>query len=597
LIAGEGIKMNTRKLFSILPILALITLGLSGCEPRHRPVRQSDTLAAHPAGPSSAPHRHTEVLEYLGKGESAPAPETEDDVPLLSGLGTLSYPITTSDPLAQKYFDQGLRLSFAFNHAEARRAFRRAQRLDPGCAMCFWGEALVLGPNINAPMDPASLGPALEAVAKARAVAGRTAPHEQALIEALAARYSHDMRIERAVLDRAYADAMAEAAARFPGDDQIAVLYAESLMDLSPWDYWQAGGAEPKGRTAELVRVLERVLRRSPEHPGAIHYYIHTVEASNRPQRAEPYADRLGGLMPGAGHLVHMPAHIYFRVGRYKDSMEANRKAIAADEAYFARVGKRPGIYAVGYYPHNVHFLMSSAQMAGDGATAIEAAEKLARIVSEREAESAPLAQPIKAAPFYAHAQFSTPNVILGLDQPGDRLPYLKAAWHYARGMAGAMAGDGDGAEREAAAIARLREGTDWSALTAAGIPAADVLNIAERVLRARLAQSRGDLRTAAAELESAVAVQDRLPYMEPPYWYYPVRQSLGAVRLQAGDLAGAEEAFRAALKAAPHNAWALYGLREVYARRGDAKQARLIQQRLDRAWLGDGKGPELERL
>ncbi|MGZ8218080.1 tetratricopeptide repeat protein [Methylomagnum sp.] len=570
----------------------LLSLGLFGCEPQHRPFRQSDTLADH-----SPAHHHTEAFRPpAGSGPTTPT-AADEPAELLPGLGALHYPITTAAPLAQAYFDQGLRLTYAFNHAEARRAFRQAQRLDPACALCFWGEALALGPNINAPMESAALGPALDAIGKARALSGQAAPRERALIEALAKRYSPDTRAERAALDRAYADAMGEAAARFPADDQIAVLYAESLMDLSPWDYWEAGGAKPKGRMAESLAVLERVLRRNPEHPGAIHYYIHAVEASDRPARAEAHADRLGALMPGAGHLVHMPAHVYYRVGRYQDSIEANRRAVAADEAYFAKVGQRAGLYADGYYPHNVHFLMTSAQMAGDGATAIEAARKLAALVDDRAAETAPWIQPIKAAPFFAHAQFGTPDAILALPDPGDRLPYVKAAWHYARGVAGTTAGDADRAEREANAIARLREGADWSALVAAGVPAGDVLDIAERVLRARLAQARGDLDAARAQLESAAAVQDRLPYMEPPFWYYPVRQTLGAACLQSGDLAGAEAAFQAVLEKSPHNAWALWGLREVHARRGDAGQVRAMERRLGKAWLGEGKGPALGRL
>jgi tetratricopeptide (TPR) repeat protein len=569
---------------------ALMLAGCSAPEPP-RP-----TVGAAPAETAAGP-RKTEVGPFAQTARPAPIVEAADEVPLLPGLGTLSYPVTTSNPLAQRYFDQGLRLAYAFNHAEARRAFREAQALDPGCALCFWGEALVLGPNINAPMAPAALGPALEAVVEAQSLAGRAAPRERALIDALAARYSGAAGAERADLDRAYAEAMAGAARRFPEDDQIAVLYAEALMDLSPWDYWEAGGTRPKGRTAEIVRVLETVLRRNPDHPGAIHYYIHAVEASDRPQRAERYADRLAGLMPGAGHLVHMPAHIYYRVGRYRDAIATNHKAIAADEAYFERAGKRPGIYADAYYPHNVHFLMTSAQMAGDGATAVAAAEKLARLVPDESARAVPWVQPIKAAPYFAHAQFSPPPAILALDEPAAELPYVRAARHYARGIANAEAGDGAAAEREAAAIAGLRERADWSGLTAAGVPAGAVLEIAERVLRARLARTRGDWDAAEAELAAAVALQDRLPYMEPPFWYYPVQQSLGAVRLQAGDLAGAERAFRAALRHSPRSGWALYGLREVYRQRGDGRQLRDIERRLASAWLGDPDGPRPEQF
>ncbi|HYE37777.1 hypothetical protein [Methylocaldum sp.] len=522
---------------------------------------------------------------------------SDDNPPLLDGLGTLSYRITTSSPLAQKYFDQGLRLTYAFNHAEARRAFRKAQRLDPECALCYWGEALVLGPNINAPMDPGANAPALEAVRKAQSVAAKATRREQALIDALAARYSAETGADRAGLDRAYAEAMGKVAAKYPKDDDIAVLYAESLMDLSPWDYWESGGAKPKGRTAEIVAVLERVLRRNPNHPGAIHYYIHMVEASGSPKRAEPYAERLAKLMPGAGHIVHMPAHIYHRVGRYKDSIEANRKAVEVDERYFAKVGRKPGIYSDAYYLHNVHFLMSSAQMAGDGRTAIEAAEKLSPLVSDTAAKTMPLVQPIKAAPYFAYAQFSDPNTILSLQAPGDELPYVKAAWHYARGIANTAKGDTDAALREADAISRIGRESNFADLKAAGIPAGEVLKVADHVIRGRVAQKLGDLRTAAAEFEAAIAVEDKLPYMEPPFWYYPVRQSLGGVQLMAGDLDLAEQSFRSTLERTPQNGWALYGLQEIYKRRGDTKQLGAVQNRLDRTWLGDKNGPGIDQL
>jgi tetratricopeptide (TPR) repeat protein len=545
--------------------LTLVLAGpfLSGCKtpPPRPPI--SDTRAELPVGHAHAHAHHTEALPVT---ESADPTEDAERAELLPGLGTLSYPVTTSVPEAQQFFDQGLRLAYAFNHAEARRAFRKAQLLDPGCALCYWGEALVLGPNINAPMDSSALPPALHAVAKARDAAADADPREQALIEAVARRYAGPPDAGRPELDRAYAEAMADLAARYPDDDQIAVLYAEALMNLSPWDYWEAGGARARPATRDLLRELERVLRRNPGHPGAIHYYIHAVEASKRPERAEPYADRLGALMPGAGHLVHMPSHIYYRLGRYQDAIDANRAAIAADEAYFRRAGKRPGIYADGYYPHNVHLLMTAAQMAGDGPLAIEAAEKLSRTVSDRSARTAPWIQAIKAAPYFAHAQFSPADDILALPDPGPAMPYVQGAWHYARGLASLWQDDDAGVEREARAIESLRKRSDWTPLTSAGVPAPEVLAIAERVLRARQAQSAGDLEKAETRLAEAVTIQDRLPYMEPPFWYYPVRQSLGAVRLQAGDTAAAKADFQAALKEAPNNVWALRGLKEAEA-------------------------------
>ncbi|MGX2040501.1 hypothetical protein ACWJKU_10275 [Methylocaldum sp. MU1018] len=571
------------RLATIVAACALI-VG-PGCSSQPTAVRApSPEAAGQPVAPKAAQ-------------TSSKAEAIDDDPPLLDGLGALSYRIATSNPLAQQYFDQGLRLAYAFNHAEARRAFRKARHLDPECALCYWGEALVLGPNINAPMDPGANGPALEAIRKAQSAAAESPRRERALIDALAVRYASEPGADRAGLDLAYADALGKVSAEYPGDDDIAVLYAESLMDLSPWDYWEAGGVRPKGRAAETVAVLERVLRRNPNHPGAIHYYIHMVEASGAPERAEPYAERLAKLMPGAGHIVHMPAHIYYRTGRYKDSIEANRKAVETDERYFARVGRTPGIYSDAYYLHNIHFLMSSAQMAGDGRTALDAAEKLSSLVSDAAAKTMPPVQPIKAAPYFAHARFSEPNTILSLQEPGDELPYVKAAWHYARGIANAAIGDIDAALREADMILRMGLEGDFTALQAAGIPAGAVLKIADHVVRGRVAQKRGDLRTAAAEFEAAIAVEDTLPYMEPPFWYYPVRQSLGAVQLAAGDPDLAEQSFLGALKHAPDNGWALYGLKAIYERRGDAKQLRAVQKRLDRTWLGDKAGPGIEQL
>ena len=480
------------------------------------------------------------------------------DVPLYDNLGTVGFAITTKSPMAQRYFDQGLRLAYGFNHAEA-------------------------------------VEPAMAAVLKAQQNAWSSSPREQALIEAIAQRYSSDPKAERAALDAAFAAAMGAAAARFPEDDNIQVLSAEALMDLSPWDYWEAGGAKPKGKTAEILATLETVLARSPDHPGAIHYYIHMVEASSAPERALPHAKRLAAAMPGAGHLVHMPFHIYFRVGDYKGALAANKAAVAVDEAYIAQA-QPAGIYPSAYYPHNVHSLMASAQMAGDGAAAVAAAEKLARVVRADAGRTIPWVQPIMAAPFFAHAQFSAPATVLALADPGDGLPFVKAMWHYARGVAHAAQKNVAAARAEAAAIGKLKA-SDFSAVVEGGIPAPEMLDLARQVVLARAALAEGKLRAARAEFEAAAAIQDKLAYSEPPYWYYPVRQSLAAVLLRMGQLKEAEEAFRATLARAPHNGRALYGLGEVYRRMGRKDAAAEVMRRLDDAWAGERRTLDLARL
>ncbi len=516
--------------------------------------------------------------------------------PLFANLGTTSWKITTSVPEAQAYFDQGLRLAYGFNHAEAQRAFRQVQKLDEAAPMGYWGEAWVLGPNINAPMDAAANAPAFAALRAAQARAKAGSAKEQALIAALAARYSDDAKSERAALDAAWADAIGKVAAQFPDDNDIAVLHAEAIMDTQPWSYWTDGGKTPKGHGAEIVATLERVLASAPDHPGAIHLYIHAVEASDRPERAEPYAERLAALMPGAGHIVHMPGHIYYRVGRYLDALEANKKAVAIDEAYIA--AEHPvGIYPVGYYPHNVHFLMAAAQMAGDGPTALKAAARLGEIIPPELGAQVPIAQPVMAAPYFAQAQFAAPEAVLALPHPERVPPYVEAIWHYARGVALARLGKLDDAAAEDAAIEQIGRQDGVTGLARAGIPAPEVLAIAREVLAARMAQARGDLGAAAAAFERAAAGQEGLNYMEPPYWYYPIRQSLGAVLLAAGNVDDAERAFQAALKRAPNNGWAIYGLIEVAKARGDGAGQKEQEARLARTWIGDRDLLDLKRL
>ncbi len=565
-----------------------------------------DALCRSPAMGGTPLLRVAQTTEAPRKKEISPAapaaaqiasaPAGAGEPPLLPGLGNTALPITTSSKLARQYFDQGYRLSWGFNHAEAIRAFKKAQQLDPQCAMCFWAEAWALGPNINVPMEASANAPALAALESARRLAPKASARERALIEALAKRYSATAGEDRSPLDKAYATAMRDVSRRYGSDIEIATLYADALMNVSPWDYWEPGGRKPRAALADLVPTLERVLRQKPDHAPAIHLYIHAVEASDNPKRAERYADTLAKLAPGAGHLVHMPSHIYLRVGRYKDSLALNRKAVTVDEKYIA-AEKPAGVYPLGYYPHNVHFVMVSAQMGGDGRTALEAAGKLGGIIPAEAAREVLLLQPMKAAPYYAHAQFGDPAAVMALPDPGRELPYLQTAWRYARGVALARKGDTKGAAAELAEIENLIKTTDYKPFDGWKIPAKDVARIASHVLRARIAQSTNDLDGAARELKAAIAIEDTLPYMEPAYWYYPVRQSLGAVLLLKGDPKAAREAFGASLARTPNNAWALYGLSAAYAREGLHREAKAVDERFVRAWIGGKEKIEMARL
>ncbi|HSA82352.1 MAG TPA: tetratricopeptide repeat protein [Geminicoccaceae bacterium] len=516
--------------------------------------------------------------------------------PLYDNLGDLGHPVSTDSELAQKYFDQGLRWTYAFNHAAAVRAFQEAQRQDPNCAMCYWGEAFALGPNINAPMDAGATNPAVAAIEKAKAAAHHASAPEQALIEALALRYADDPNADRAALDQAYAEAMAAAYERFPEDPEVAVLYADAVMNTAPWDYWEADGVTPKGRIGEAIAAVEGVLADNPEHVGAIHLYIHLTEASTTPERAEPHADRLAELMPGAGHIVHMGGHTFYRIGRFHDSSEVNKQAVAADEAYLAKVDDQ-GYWRYGYHPHNVHFVMVSALMAGDAASAIEYTKRLDGKVSDEVAAQAGWVQAIKQGPYFVNAHLSDPATILALPDPGDRFPYVQAAWHYARGVAFVREGELEQARTEAARIADLQQRTDLSYPPDIDFVVADVMQIARHVLEGRIAQSEGDYEGAAKEFATALQIQDSLAYLEPPFWYYPVGQSLGAALLQAGKADEAAAAFAASLERVPNNGWALYGLMKAQEAQGDEAAAKTTRERFEQAWVGEESALDLSRL
>jgi len=541
------------------------------------------------------------LLAAVARSETAPfQPQpmkaAGGEVPLYRDLGTLAFPVTTKSRQAQAYFNQGLRLSFGFNHAEAQRAFQAAQRLDPQCAACFWGEALILGPNINVPMMPEANPPALAALEKAVALKDWASARERALIDALQQRYSGDPKADRKALDAAYADAMQKVAGRFPADDTIRTLYAESAMDTQPWDYWEPGGVKAKGRGAEIVSSLETVLKRNPMHPGAIHLYIHAVEASARPERALKPAERLGALMPGAGHVVHMPAHIYYRVGQYRRSLDTNIQAVRVDERYFEGSPSDP-LYKSAYYPHNIHFVMVSAQMGGDGATAIEAAQKLDAAVPAELARQFQIMEPVKAAPYTTQLRFAEPDAVLALPAPDEQLVLVRAMYHYARAVALAAKHDAAAARAETEAIAALEAKADFKPYDAWGVPAQAIVQTARLVATGRMADAAGDLDGAAKAYEQAIALEDSLNYTEPPYWYYPVRQSLGGVRLRQGRLDDAERAFRDSLARVRNNGWALAGLAEVYRQKGDRNGEAAARRAYAKAWFGPKEGPDLARL
>ncbi|MBK7659242.1 MAG: hypothetical protein IPJ28_08845 [Betaproteobacteria bacterium] len=527
--------------------------------------------------------------------QPAPMKAADGEPPLYEGLGSLAMKIGTRVPDAQRYFNQGLRFAFAFNHAEAQRAFRAAQARDPACAMCFWGEAFILGPNINAPMMPEAQAPALAALARAVSLAGNAPPRDRALIEALAKRYSADPKAERAALDAAFADAMGQVARRWKDDPTILSLYAEAMMDTQPWDYWEAAGAKPKGRGADIVAALEKALAIAPAHPAAIHLYIHAMEASARPEKALAPARRLAATMPSAGHIVHMPAHIYYRLGLYRESLEANKKAMAVDERYFAGSPSDP-LYKSAYYPHNIHFVMVSAQMGGDGPTALDAATKLDASMPVEVVKQFAIMQPVKAAPYTTHAQFADPEATLRLPAPAPGLVLVTANYHYARAVAYATRKDEPGAKREIAALERLEKDADFKPFGEWGIPAKEIVQTARLVSVGRLADAMGDLDGAAKAYEEAIFIEDTLAYMEPPYWHYPVRQSLGAVRLRQGRLDDAEKAFRESLARVRGNGWTLAGLAETYRRKGDAKAEAATRKAYERAWFG-AKAPDIAKL
>ena len=508
---------------------------------------------------------------------------------LFDGLGDHHRPITTPSPEAQRYFDQGLALTYGFNHEAAERSFREALRLDPSCASCAWGVALALGPNINAPMGPEAGRAAWAAVQEAQRLAPGASEKERALIGALALRYAEEPPVDRAALDLAYAEAMRAVHERWPEDTDVATLLAEALMDLYPWNYWTED-AEPREYTLEIVALLEGVLEREPGHLGANHYYIHATE-EYFPEKAEPAADRLGSLAPDAGHLVHMPSHIYWRVGRYQDALEINQRAAAADEAFFATCRAGP-LYQALYYPHNIHFLWAAASAEGQSELALISARKLATKTRPGMAQMDFL-QEFVSIPTLTLVRFGRWDAILGEPTPDPDHVYLVGIHHYARGMAFVRTDQLDRADAELRGVREAAARPEAEALILAGLtaPARDLLQIGADHLEGEIRATRGDTAGAVTALERAVAAQDALIYMEPPPFFFPTRQALGAVLLEAGRPSDAEAVYLLDLQQHPKNGWSLYGLARSLDAQGQEDRAAWAESGFRRAWGARGRG------
>ena len=503
-------------------------------------------------------------------------------VPLYDNLGTHHHPITTTSPAAQRYFDQGLRMVYAFNHEEAILAFEAAARLDPTAAMVYWGVALALGPNINMAMDKADERRAWEAVQKATFQSAHVSAAERAYIDAISKRYSQKSQA-RGRLDRAYAEAMRTVWHQFPDDPDAGVLFAEALMDLRPWDLWTAGG-QPRPGTDEIVSTLESILARFPDHPGACHYYIHSVEASPKPERALECAKRLPDLMPGAGHIVHMPAHIYMRLGRYHDVAERNAHAAHVDEEYLAK-RKLNGDYADGYYTHNLHFLWASLMMEGRKTEALTAARQLTKTITEQEARKDTWKEFYLPAALWSMIRFGQWDVLLHELAPPKTLRLQQAMWRLGRGMALAASGRLPGAEGEHFVLAGLakRIGRDR---TAEEKTERVLVKIAERLLAGEIALHSNKLDEAITALSEALKLEDALPYSEPPLWPIPIRHYLGALLLKAGQSNRAESVYRADLGKNPQNGWAYYGLLQSLRAQQKGREAARIEEQFKKAWV-----------
>jgi tetratricopeptide (TPR) repeat protein len=519
--------------------------------------------------------------------DSAPTPTPAPGTPLaprLQNLGVHTFPVSTKVPRAQLFMNQGLNLTYGFNHAEARRAFAEAARLDPTLAMAYWGQALVLGPNINAPMDASSEPVAYELVQKAISLKAKATPRERAYIDALSARYTGKPE-DRAAADRAYATAMRRVIDQLPNDLDARTLYAESLMDLRPWGYWTRDG-QPHQETVEVQTTLAYVIDKHKTHPGALHLWIHLWESVDA-KRAEAEADRLVPLMPGAGHIVHMPAHIYQRVGRHADVVRVNLLAAKADEDYIAQC-RAQGIYPLAYYPHNLHFIWMGASASGQKTLAIESARKLAAAVPREALGSAPILQGFLVVPYYAMVRFSDWDAILAEPRPAHETAFTRGVYRYARAMALINRDRLDDAERELAGLkVDVADPSLTGQTTFSSNVGVAILQIAPEVVAGEIALRRGESERAILLFDRAVRYEDALVYQEPPDWHVPVRQNLAAALMAAGRAAEAETVLWEDLKRNPDHVWNLALLSKALKAQNKSADAELIDARLAKSLKG----------
>ncbi|MFP5262619.1 MAG: tetratricopeptide repeat protein [Blastocatellia bacterium] len=516
---------------------------------------------------TAAQHQHA-------SGDARPAS-------LIPNLGRHHHPVSTRSREAQRFFDQGLTLVYAFNHDEAERSFKRAAELDPKLAMAHWGVALAVGPNYNLDVDPDREKAAYDAIQRARALAPGASERERAYIEALAKRYSNDPKPDLKKLAVDYKSAMAELVRRFPDDLDAAALYADSLMVLKPWQLWGADGKPAEG-TEEIIRALESVLKRDPNHVGANHLYIHAVEASPSPERALQSAERLRTLVPAAGHLVHMPAHIFMRTGNYQEAARSNAIAAEVDRAYIEET-KAQGVYPLMYYSHNLHFLAIASSMAGRFDDAIKAADRLNAYLTPF-AKQMQMVDMFLPTPTLVLVRFRRWDDLLKLPEPDRATPLANAFWHFGRGMALAATGRVEQAESEQKVFAEAGKAFPADAMWGLN-RLENVMKIANNMLGARVALAKGDKKSAADLLKQAASVEDALAYNEPADWVLPARESLGGVLLSSGDYAEAENVFRADLKQNPRSGRSLFGLLESLNRQGKKPASAAVQKEFDAAW------------
>lgn len=555
------IKITLAALVAAAALLVAATTNIKSLFQFHEQVRAN---AAPPVSLCGTPGART-ILQWLDT--------TRQMAPLLENLGSYGMVVSTKDEMAQKFFNQGLNLYYGFNHLEAYRSFKEAARLDASLAMAYWGQALCLGPNINLPMDPADTETVYKAMLRANALIKNGNALEQALINALSQRYTSEALKDRKPLDEAYASAMRQVAAQFPDDLDVHTLFAEALMDLHPWDFWKEGKAQPW--TNEPVSIIASVLAKNPNHPGANHLNIHLLEASPDPDRAAASADRLTHLVPGSGHLVHMPSHIYIRLGRYIEGVRSNEQAVKTDEEYIAAC-RVQGVYPLFYYPHNYHFLLACAQMAGMQQKSIETAEALKKTIPTGLLTNPGFAtlQHWYVMPWYNLARFGQWQKIMEIPDPTDSLKYAKAVWHYVRGMALLRTHRDKEADAELAALRKWLPDPFMENGISGFNSFRSVLTIGANLLEGELAASRKHYDQAIAAITKAKEIEDGLLYQEPPDWYLPTRQVLGAVLLQAKRPADAEKYFREDLKQYRDNGWSLYGLRQALLAQNKRKEA-----------------------